>query len=58
MHTLYDGDTVFTLSVGEREVDPVTLGVAAVEALREAIERSVLTAAGLGGLPGLADPPA
>jgi L-aminopeptidase/D-esterase-like protein len=58
VHTLYDGDTVFTLSVGEREVDPVTLGVAGVDALREAIERSVLTAAGLAGLPGLADPPA
>jgi L-aminopeptidase/D-esterase-like protein len=57
VHTLYDGDTVFTLSVGERTVDPVVLGVAAVEALREAIERSVIRAAGLGGLPGLADPP-
>ncbi|MGZ3587089.1 MAG: P1 family peptidase [Candidatus Limnocylindrales bacterium] len=55
VHTLFDGDTVFTLSVGDRTVDPLVLGVAAVEALRAAIERSVLTAAGLGGLPGLAD---
>ncbi len=56
VHTLYDGDAVFSLSVGEREADPVRLGVAAVEAVREAIERSVLTAEGRGGIPGLADP--
>ena len=56
VHTLYDGDTVFALSVGDRAIDPVVLGVAAVEALRQAIERSVLTATGAGGLPGLADP--
>jgi L-aminopeptidase/D-esterase-like protein len=55
VHTLYDGDTVFSLSTGERAVDPVVLGVAATDVLLEAIERSVLMARGRGGLAGLAD---
>jgi L-aminopeptidase/D-esterase-like protein len=55
VHTLYDGDTVFSLSTGMREVDPVVLGVAATDALIEAIERSVRMAHGRGGVPGLAD---
>lgn len=38
VHTLADGDTVFALSSGRREEDPLALGVAAVEALRRAIE--------------------
>lgn len=38
VHTLADGDTVFALSGGDREEDPFAVGVAAVEALRMAIE--------------------
>ncbi len=41
VHTMFDGDTVFALSTGERRADMVSLGVAAVEALRTAIERAV-----------------
>ena len=41
VHTMADGDTVFALSTGERELDFMTLGVAAVTVLREAVERSV-----------------
>ncbi|HEX6547341.1 MAG TPA: P1 family peptidase [Candidatus Dormibacteraeota bacterium] len=41
VHTPFDGDTVFALSVGDRECDLVSLGVGAVEALRTAIERAV-----------------
>lgn len=55
VHTRYDGDTVFALSTGDRPTDPLELGVAAVELLVTAIERSVLLATGRGGLPGLAD---
>lgn len=40
-HTMIDGDTVFALSVGEAEADPISLGVAAVEAMWRAIERAV-----------------
>jgi L-aminopeptidase/D-esterase-like protein len=46
VHTMLDGDTVFALSTGTGEVatleQQVRLGVAAVEVLRTAIERSVL----------------
>lgn len=41
VHTPYDGDTVFAVSTGEHESDLLSLGVAAVEALRTAIERGV-----------------
>jgi L-aminopeptidase/D-esterase-like protein len=40
-HTPYDGETVFTVSVGEATADPLTLGVAAAEAMWRAIERAV-----------------
>jgi len=42
-HTLYDGDAVFAVSVGEAEAEPTALGAAAVEALRAAIERAVVS---------------
>ena len=40
-HTPFDGDTVFAVSAGGAAVDPVSLGVAAAEALWAAIERAV-----------------
>jgi L-aminopeptidase/D-esterase-like protein len=43
-HTLFDGDTVFAVSTGEAEADPVSLGVAAAEAMWRAIERAVTVA--------------
>lgn len=45
VHTRSDGDTVFALSTGDRQADPLRLGVAATEALRRAIERAVRVAA-------------
>ena len=54
VHTMFDGDTVFALSTGSgvpMEPGPfMTLGIAAVEILCEAIERSVLTATSRGGV--------
>ena len=41
VHTLADGDTVFALSKGNREVDPLVLGVGAVEVVRRAVARAV-----------------
>ena len=52
-HTQFDGDTLFALSVGTHTADFVTLGVAAAEAMAQAILRAVRTAKGLGGVPGL-----
>jgi len=57
VHTLWDGDTTFALSTGTRDADLMQVGVAAIRALREAIERSVSTAEGRGGVHGLADRP-
>jgi L-aminopeptidase/D-esterase-like protein len=55
VHTMFDGDTVFALSSGDgaamEAADFLGLGVLAVEVLSEAIERSVLTATSLGGVP-------
>ncbi len=41
VHTMHDGDTVFAVSTGRREVDPTVLGIGAVTAMRSAIERAV-----------------
>jgi L-aminopeptidase/D-esterase-like protein len=53
VNTMFDGDTVFALSLGERHADINSLGVAASEAVSEAILRAVKLAHSLGGVPGL-----
>lgn len=50
-HTAFDGDTVFALSTGRREADPVALAAAAVEVVARATVRAVLRAESLPGLP-------
>lgn len=54
-HTRIDGDVVFCLSplVGNRKANVDALGVAASEAVAEAIVRAVKLSGGLGGIPGL-----
>lgn len=42
-HTLWDGDTVFTAAVGERQEDPTRVGTLAAIAVAEAIRRAVGT---------------
>jgi L-aminopeptidase/D-esterase-like protein len=51
VHTQFDGDLVFALSVGQKRADLNTLGTAAAEMIAGAIVRAVLTAKGLGGVP-------
>lgn len=55
VHTMFDGDTVFAMATGTGApigVEAfVALGIAAVEVLSEAIERSVLLAEPRGGVP-------
>jgi L-aminopeptidase/D-esterase-like protein len=53
VNTTNDGDTVFALSHGDRRADINSLGVAAAEAMVQAILRAVRLAKTLGGLPGL-----
>ena len=52
-HTMFDGDTIFTLATGEKKADVSTIGAYAAEVLAEAILRAVRMAASAGGLPGL-----
>lgn len=51
VHTRFDGDLVFALSLGQKRADLNTLGTAAAEVVAAAILRAVRTAKGLGGVP-------
>lgn len=51
--TMYDGDLVIALSMGEKQADINALGVAAAEAVSRSIVRAVELAPTLGGVPGL-----
>jgi len=53
VNTLSDGDVVFALSVGSATAPLDALGVAAADAVSEAILRAVRLAPTLGGVPGL-----
>jgi L-aminopeptidase/D-esterase-like protein len=53
VNTMFDGDIVFGISIGDRAGNVNTLGVAAAEAVSQAILRAVRRAKTLGGVPGL-----
>lgn len=55
VHTRFDGDLVFALSLGARRVDTNVVGTGAAEATARAILRGVRTAHSLGGVPSCAD---
>jgi L-aminopeptidase/D-esterase-like protein len=50
-HTMFDGDTIFALSLGERRADVSTVGAFAAEVFAQAVLRAVRTAKPLAGLP-------
>jgi L-aminopeptidase/D-esterase-like protein len=50
-HTMWDGDTIFALSLGELSADVSVLGAFAAEAFAQAILRGVFAAQPAGGLP-------
>jgi L-aminopeptidase/D-esterase-like protein len=54
-HTMFDGDTLFTLSTGRKRADVSLVGAYAAEAVAAAIVRAVKTAEGAGGLPAWRD---
>lgn len=54
-HTMYDGDALFTLSLGEKEADLSALGAAAAEVVAEAIVRAIQKAKTLAGVPAAKD---
>jgi L-aminopeptidase/D-esterase-like protein len=51
VHTQWDGDLIFALSLGRERAEVSSLGTAAAAATAEAIVRAVETAQGLGGVP-------
>lgn len=53
VNTMSDGDLVIALSVGDAQADLTALGVAAAEAVAQAVLRAVRMAPSMGGLPGL-----
>ncbi len=55
VHTTLDGDLVICLATGEVETETNAVGVAAADAVAEAILRAVKTATSLGGLPAWRD---
>lgn len=55
-HTLLDGDTIFSLSLGKKKADVNLVGAFAAEVVAEAILNGVRSARGVGGLPGYGDP--
>lgn len=54
IHTLRDGDTIFTLSTGQHEVDVSIIGALAAEVMAIAVLRAVRAAESCYGLKGLA----
>jgi L-aminopeptidase/D-esterase-like protein len=54
-HTMYDGDALFTLSLGEKEADLSALGAVAAEVVAEAIVRAIQKAETLAGVPAAKD---
>ncbi len=55
LHTTFDGDVIFALSLGEKEADVNTVGILGEVALIQAIMRSVQRANGLGAVPAFKD---
>lgn len=53
--SMYDGDTLFVLSAGDRRCDMNVLGVGAVEAVTEAVLRAVQQAHSVAGVPAVRD---
>jgi L-aminopeptidase/D-esterase-like protein len=55
VHTTLDGDLVISLATGEVEAETNAVGVAAADAVAEAVLRAVKAATSLGGLPACGD---
>jgi len=56
-HTIWDGDTVFSLATGEVEASQARVEELAEQVVAEAIRRGVQLATGIPGIPGAGDTP-
>lgn len=50
-HTMFDGDTIFSLATNQKRIDPNIVGAFAAEVVSQAIINAVSSARKLGGLP-------
>ncbi len=55
IHTHYDGDTIFALSLGAKQADLSVIGAITAEVLAEAVVSAVMKAEALAGLPSARD---
>ncbi len=55
VHSMYDGDALFSAATGDVDTDVNILGVLGAEVVEKAIHRAVYTAKSAGGLPAIAD---
>lgn len=55
VHTQFDGDVVFALSLGAQRAEVSVVGTAAAEAVAQAVVRGVKMARSLGGIPACGD---
>ncbi|HHY92875.1 MAG TPA: peptidase S58 family protein, partial [Firmicutes bacterium] len=55
VHTMLDGDTIFSLATGRVEADLNQVGALAAQAMAQAILRAVQAAEGVGGIPAARD---
>jgi len=55
IHTMYDGDTIFCMAIGDVKADPTTIGALAAEVMAEAIVNAVKNAESAYGLPGYSE---
>ncbi len=51
VHTMFDGDTVFALSCGDKQADLNLIGALAADVLAEAVVSAVMSAESLAGIP-------
>ncbi len=56
-HTMLDGDTLFALSTGRRQMDVNVVGAYAAEVVAQAVVRAITQAESAGGLPAARDLP-
>lgn len=55
LHTTFDGDLIFAISMGEKKGDVNTIGLLGEQALIESVQRAVTKANGLGVIPAYRD---
>ena len=54
-HTMYDGDTIFSMATGKKKADVNIVGAFAAEVMAQAVINAIKFAAAAGGLPAFAD---